>query len=308
MKFTSFKQIPLSIFIVVLTTVSSYSSERVSGSQIKDQIIAQASKAGIIVVPQTPDQKVYYPCADSLNIVPKGKNWKTVEVQCESPFQWKINIRNIVKNSTEEKLERNLDPTSEKNNTTVKYIPKLKVPTELKKIDRPAPYETSVHRPLTSGKEEKTAKINKKNHVIIRDIPIRREPDKLFEYFILDEPLNKGAIISSIDQLKTKLFRREVRGGYLDSSQIIGRKLKVSIPAGKPILSRFLTTNYTVEKDTILDLTLQRASVKVTIQGRALSDGQLGEIILVSNLSSGVKLRAKIKNAHEAEIITKQLN
>ena len=61
MKFTSFKQIPLSIFIVVLTTVSSYSSERVSGSQIKDQIIAQASKAGLIVVPQTPDQKVYYP-------------------------------------------------------------------------------------------------------------------------------------------------------------------------------------------------------------------------------------------------------
>ena len=308
MKFTSFKQIPLSIFIVVLTTVSSYSSERVSGSQIKDQIIAQASKAGLIVVPQTPDQKVYYPCADSLNIVPKGKNWKTVEVKCDSPFQWKINIRNIIKNSTEGKLERNLDPTSEKNNTTVKYIPKLKVPTELKKIDRPAPYETSVHRPLTSGKEEKTAKINKKNHVIIRDIPIRREPDKLFEYFILDEPLNKGAIISSIDQLKTKLFRREVRGGYLDSAQIIGRKLKVSIPAGQPILSRFLTTNYTVEKDTILDLTLRRSAVKVTIQGRALSDGQLGEIILVSNLSSGVKLRAKIKNSHEAEIITKQLN
>ena len=129
----------------------------------------------------------------------------------------------------------------------------------------------------------------------------------MFEYFILNEPLNKGAIISSIDQLKTKVFQREVRGGYLDSSQIIGRELKVSVPAGQPILSRFLTTNYAVKKDTVLDLTLQRPGIRVTSQGRALSNGQLGEIILVSNLTSGIKMLAKVKNAHEAEIITKQL-
>jgi flagella basal body P-ring formation protein FlgA len=46
--------------------------------------------------------------------------------------------------------------------------------------------------------------------------------------------------------------------------------------------------------------------VKISTEGMALSNGQLGEIILVSNVDTGVKLKAKIKNSHQAEIITKQ--
>ncbi len=311
MKFTSFSGILLSLCMIILTAGASYPSERITGSQIKDAIVAQAVGAGIIVSPQTASHKVYYPCDKPLNIMPKGKNWKTVEVVCSSPFEWKINIRNVVNISQIDKSENGLVTNSEQNATKAKYIPKLKVPTRLKKIDRPEPYETSTHKTGEKKEVVNTSKSSTKTKLIKKEPLIRtarKDPPKLFQYFILNEPLNKGAIISNIDQLKTKLFNREVRGGYLDSSQIIGRELKVSIPAGQPILSRFLTTNYTVKKDSVLDLTLQRSGVKVTSQGRALSNGQLGEIILVSNLSSGIRLRAKIKNAHEAEIITKQLN
>jgi flagella basal body P-ring formation protein FlgA len=48
--------------------------------------------------------------------------------------------------------------------------------------------------------------------------------------------------------------------------------------------------------------------VKISTEGMALSNGQLGETILVSNVDTGVKLKAKIKNSHQAEIITKQSN
>jgi flagella basal body P-ring formation protein FlgA len=80
------------------------------------------------------------------------------------------------------------------------------------------------------------------------------------------------------------------------------------MPEGKPLLARHLATVYIVEKNDILSLTFKRHGVKISTEGMALSNGQLGETILVSNVDTGVKLKAKIKNSHQAEIITKQSN
>ena len=74
------------------------------------------------------------------------------------------------------------------------------------------------------------------------------------------------------------------------------------------MLSRYLTADYVVEKNNVIDIVLSRGGIRISGKAVALSDGQLGEIILVSNLESGVKLKARIKNEREAEIITKQLN
>lgn len=75
-----------------------------------------------------------------------------------------------------------------------------------------------------------------------------------------------------------------------------------------PVLSRYLTADYVVEKNNVIDIVLTRGGIRISGKAVALSNGQLGEIILVSNLESGVKLKARIKNEREAEIITKQLN
>jgi flagella basal body P-ring formation protein FlgA len=80
------------------------------------------------------------------------------------------------------------------------------------------------------------------------------------------------------------------------------------MPAGKPLLARHLATVYIVEKNDILKLFLTRGGVKISTEGMALSNGQLGETILVSNVDTDVKLKAKIINSNEAEIIAKQSN
>ena len=46
--------------------------------------------------------------------------------------------------------------------------------------------------------------------------------------------------------------------------------------------------------------------MKISRKGVALSSGQLGETILAANVDTGVKLKVRIKNSHEAEIIAKQ--
>ena len=129
-----------------------------------------------------------------------------------------------------------------------------------------------------------------------------------FDYVVLREPVTKGTILGDRKYLTTKSFQHKIRGGYTEIEQIIGRKLKASMPDGKPLLARHLATVYIVEKNDILSLTLKRHGVKISTEGMALSNGQLGETILVSNVDTGVKLKAKIKNSHQAEIITKQFN
>lgn len=131
---------------------------------------------------------------------------------------------------------------------------------------------------------------------------------KDYRYVVLKEPLSKGAILSTETEYGFKDYHYEVRGAYTNIEQLLGRKLKTSVPMDMPVLSRYLTADYVVEKNNVIDIVLTRGGIRISGKAVALSNGQLGEIILVSNLESGVKLKARIKNEREAEIITKQLN
>jgi flagella basal body P-ring formation protein FlgA len=140
---------------------------------------------------------------------------------------------------------------------------------------------------------------------VVKNI-LRKRIVKSFDYVVLREPATKGTILGDLKYLTTKSFQHKIRGGYTKTEQIIGRKLKASMPEGKPLLARHLATVYIVEKNDIVKLYINRNGINISTEGTALSNGQLGETILVSNVDTGVKLKAKIKNSHEAEIITKQ--
>jgi flagella basal body P-ring formation protein FlgA len=73
-------------------------------------------------------------------------------------------------------------------------------------------------------------------------------------------------------------------------------------------LARHLEINYAILKDAIIDVTLTRSGIEIIGKAVALSDGQIGEVITVANLETGVKLKALIKNSSEGKIISKQLH
>jgi len=129
-----------------------------------------------------------------------------------------------------------------------------------------------------------------------------------YNYVVFDRPVQKGTVVSAADVARTINFSTWVPGAFSDKDQIIGRKLAQSVAKGVPILARHLTLNYAVEKNAIIDIILNRSGIQVTGKAIALTNGQIGEIISVSNLNSGAKLKALIKNRHQAQIISKQLN
>jgi flagella basal body P-ring formation protein FlgA len=218
---------------------------------------------------------VFTACALKLEVTPLFGDWKTSQVSCSAPRTWTTNVRSLL-------LQDEVEATA--------VVELKQMPVTVKKIKPTL---------LTIAASEQKP--------VVKNI-LKKRIVKSFDYVVLQEPATKGTILSDLKYLTTKSFQYKIRGGYTKTEQIIGRKLKASMPEGKPLLARHLATVYIVEKNDILKLTMTRGLVKISTEGMALSNGQLGETILVSNVDTGVKLKAKIKNSHQAEIITKQSN
>ena len=265
MKYISFKSSAL--FAVFLSLISSvHANSRLTGQDLKDIIKQRAEHAGIELEAIIAAEKVFYPCENELQIVPKIKgSWKTVEVFCPLPYPWKLNIRTEI-----------TSPKPENAKLRLKKQSKLRPP-----------------------------KKNKPTVAILKSKPFKTKERPVYSYVVLAEPIHKGTVLNDKTMFDTKDYYYKVHGGFTDMDQVIGRKLKHSVSEGVPILARHLTKNYIVEKNTILDITLARTGVEISGKGVALSNGQLGEVIIVSNVDTGVKLKARIKNSYEAEIIAK---
>lgn len=265
MKYTSFKW--SAIFGILLSlTGSVHASNRLTGQDLKDIIKVRAAHAGIELVAIIASKKIFYPCEDDLEVKPKIKdNWKTVQVVCTTPYPWKLNIRTEI-----------FSPETEKMKVRLKKQPMRQPPKKTKPV----------------------AKVEKKTPQKIQERPV-------YSYVVFSEPVSKGTLLNEKTVFDIKDYHYKIRGGFMDLDQIIGRKLKHSVSEGAPVLARHLTKNYLVEKNTILDILLVRSGVRISGKGVALSNGQLGEVIVVSNVDTGTKLKARIKNSHEAEIIAK---
>ena len=149
-----------------------------------------------------------------------------------------------------------------------------------------------------------------RSHVISPETSVshmNQDQKETFSYVVFDRPVRKGTILSAAHVAQLANFETWIPGAFSETEQVIGRKLAQSVPKGSPILARHLTLNYAVEKGAIIDIVLSRSGIEITGKGIALTDGQIGEIISVSNPSSGTKLKAQIKNRHQAQIISKQL-
>ena len=255
--------------ITAFTAISlaniSEANNRITGQDLQEIIKKRAEVAGIDLEAIIAAEKVFYPCETELDVTPKNDSWKTVEVLCPLPYPWKLNIR-----------------------------------TEINTPEQVAKPEIAPAHKVAENTKPKTALV--KAEAAPPPPPKKRT---LYSYIVLAEPVIKGTVLNENTAFDVKDYHYKVRGAFTDLDQLMGRKVKFSVQEGSPILARYLTKNYVVEKNTILDIIVSRAGVKISGKGVALSSGQLGETIIVSNVDTGVKLKVRIKNSHEAEIIAK---
>ena len=102
----------------------------------------------------------------------------------------------------------------------------------------------------------------------------------------------KGKVIQSDDLVVKLANSRSSHGAYLTITNIVGLKAKRNMARNTVIKAHHILANNAVNKtDTIL-IVSGTAGISIVTYGQALSNGKIGDMVLVKNLSSNKEFKA----------------
>lgn len=102
----------------------------------------------------------------------------------------------------------------------------------------------------------------------------------------------RGAMIGAGDVVLRPLPERGNEQIFTDPAMVVGRRARVGLGEGQPVLLRQLEPLLLVEAGNPLVLTASVDGLTVSAPAEALEDGQLGDVIRVVNLSSRREVKA----------------
>lgn len=83
-------------------------------------------------------------------------------------------------------------------------------------------------------------------------------------------------------------------GGIGDIGQVVGQQLRMMVSAGRSIEPANLSAPTLVERNQIVTIAYQRATLRIEAEGRALGPGSVGQTIRVMNNSSRVTVSGRV--------------
>ena len=114
----------------------------------------------------------------------------------------------------------------------------------------------------------------------------------------------KGKIISA-DDLELKLAaNRSAHGAYTDLEKIIGHKAKKNITRDAVLKSRHLIVANDIDKNDDVLIVVGAGGLTISTYGQAMEDGQVGEMIIVKNLSSNKEFKAIVLSEKKVRPLT----
>ena len=107
--------------------------------------------------------------------------------------------------------------------------------------------------------------------------------------------LNRGTVINATD---VKLDSRDtsilLRGHFISPDEIIGRTLRRSIHRGKVITPSSLISKKLIKRGQSITILSGNENIQVRMKGKALRNGNTGDLIPVQNLTSKKQLEARV--------------
>lgn len=85
-----------------------------------------------------------------------------------------------------------------------------------------------------------------------------------------------------------------MRKPFTDIKDIVGSTAKIDISENDVITERMVIPDYKVKRKDYVKVIYSRNSIRIEIQGVALENGKLGDLIKVKNISSGKVLICKV--------------
>ena len=248
------------LFVLAGIDQTSASSQTpILGADINKLIVDTMLAKGMTASPQLSKSRKFLACQTGLSVEQMFGSLKTVKVFCNDEGGWGVMVRTNLK-------------TAQK----AKAVPKKLT------VGSTGATGTSVRAKATPNVATMALK--------------RRSQVEIMNILALGRSMTRGDVIMPRDIITMAVPINAVSGVFFDPEDIIGRKLKTSVTARKPIQARHLNPKWLVEEDDEVVIQNQAGGISVDMVGVALENGQFGEWIKVQNLSSGIVVVGQIKN------------
>jgi len=104
----------------------------------------------------------------------------------------------------------------------------------------------------------------------------------------------KGKVIEPADLVMKWADSRTARGAYVTLNNIVGQKAKRNLSRDTVVKPRHILAKNAVNKNDSVLIISGSTAVRIVTYGEALSDGKVGDMVLVRNSSSLKQLKAKV--------------
>jgi flagella basal body P-ring formation protein FlgA len=138
-------------------------------------------------------------------------------------------------------------------------------------------------------------------------IPISGRVTVKRDVAIFAHKLEAGTIVNAGDlDWMTLTDDRITPDMITDASEAVGREVRRETPEGEPIHARDLSAPRLVKRGSLVTLKVETPLLLVTAQGRALQDGQAGEVVRVVNTQSNRVVEGTVASAGVVAVHTAQ--
>ena len=246
--------------IVAINEASASAPKPIIGSDINTLVAETMLAKGLKGAPRLSKSRKFLACENGMSVEPMFGTWKTVKVSCKDDGSWTVMVRTNLKTAVNKFKKANA-------------MPKRLVAGSNK---------TKVTEKQTSKASTKVVKSQKQIETM--------------KILALGRSMSRGDVIMPRDIITITIPVNAASGVFFNPDDIVGRKLKSSVTAKKPIQARHLMPKWLIEEDDEVVIQNQAGGVIVNMVGSALENGQYGEWIKVQNVSSGIVIVGQIKN------------
>ena len=236
------------------------------GADINKLVAETMLAKGLKGAPRLSKSRKFLACKNGMSVEPMFGTWKTVKVSCNDEGSWTVMVRTNLK-------------------TKVKTTKKVRKAKKAKAM----PKKSTVGSGKTKVKAKETVKASAK-------VVKRQKQIETMSIIALGRSMSRGDVIMPRDIITITVPVNAASGIFFNPEDVVGRKLKSSVTAKKPIQARHLKPKWLVEEDDEVVIQNQAGGISVNMVGLALENGQYGEWIKVQNVSSGIVIVSRIKN------------
>jgi flagellar basal body P-ring formation protein FlgA len=120
---------------------------------------------------------------------------------------------------------------------------------------------------------------------------------------VLARPILKGDVVNASDVIMERRRRSEMGGDvYLDTAKIVGNAARRPLPRGSLLREVDIQRPEIVEKNASVTMTFEQPGLQLSMRGKAVTGGAMGDLVQVQNINSKKTVEATVTGPNRVAV------